>query len=260
MNGVGATTQRPVSAAETTHHPRAESPSSAALLSSPTSFTAAGVNDAVMLLYSAMVGDGSADMGIAKAGIALDQKQRATDRRCVSEALDRERLAEGDGSRGLFGSITHAMADLATNVVDGRVADAASDFGDDASAAWSSPHLWQDLETAATWVATVANVVANVAPTAEVKVVCMAVSGGSLEVAAGAHVRNGHFEAEAGRARADATDARHSISRSERATRDRLDELQEIHDDGARTDQAVHAIVESNDEASEALASYRVRA
>ena len=66
-----------MSAADTTHH-------------SPTALTAAGVTDAILLLYSAMMGDRSADMSVAKAGLSIDQKEWADDRRCVSEALDRE--------------------------------------------------------------------------------------------------------------------------------------------------------------------------
>ncbi len=132
------------------------------LLPAPTT-SASG--DAATVLYALMNQRRVSSMQTGQSDVAT---RHAEQERHIAEeraALEREREAEGDGSRGLFASIEHIATTVVDDAEDLRVMDVFTDTKQNLVDTWNSPNFWKDVEKGAKVVAEIAAVVAASATT-----------------------------------------------------------------------------------------------
>ncbi len=125
-------------------------PHAGALLSEPTPLSTSGLQDAMGTLYALMFKESQNDLSASSNLIQGQSDARHVHQKLETEALARERAAEGQGSRGFFASIGHLVSDVCDDLVHLRIADALSDAKDDVGDALASPQFWKDLACGAT--------------------------------------------------------------------------------------------------------------
>ncbi len=120
-------------------------------------------SDGLALIYAQISSMGRASLTQNTKDAAGHQKIEKEIAKEEREALERARRAQGEGSRGFFGSIGHLVGDVLDDVSHLRLADAVNDVKDDTVEMVNSPKFWQDLAKGAATIAKWAALVGTVA-------------------------------------------------------------------------------------------------
>jgi hypothetical protein len=120
-------------------------------------------DDAMMLVYALMAKQQTLDMSSANKNVDVQQDARKKAIDDEKSAQQAEQANAASSGRGLFGSITKLVKDVAGDALHARVADAVHDATTDVKTAVDSPKFWSDLEVGAKVVAAAAGVVATAA-------------------------------------------------------------------------------------------------
>jgi len=124
-----------------------------------------GLTDPLAMIYAFMSKENNSDVKDGQAQVAARKAEKDEQLRKEREALQREKEAEGNDSKGFFGSLCGVLSDAVSDLEHLRAADAVSDVRDDAKAAWNSPNFWRDLEVGGRVAAEVAAVVGGACAT-----------------------------------------------------------------------------------------------
>ncbi len=108
-----------------------------------------GVDDAMAMIYVCLSKQNNESLRSGESSVASHKALRDEQLREERAAIQREKDAEGDGSKGFFASLGGLLGDAARDLEHLRLGDAASDVKDDARAAWNSPQFWRDVEVGA---------------------------------------------------------------------------------------------------------------
>jgi hypothetical protein len=140
-------------------------PGDPTLLPPPADITRAELQDAMTMIYLLLNARASSDMSNAQAQVAARQTSKDEAFKQQLDAIRRAAEAEGEDSKGFFGSLVDLVADVVTDLVHldfvGAVTDPFSDMED----MWNSPNFWKDLEAGAGFIAKVALVAGGTAAT-----------------------------------------------------------------------------------------------
>lgn len=161
----------------------------ASLVPEADSPSAAGITDALGLLYVAMAEQGQNSLQTGQAEVKSGEtaeKKALTDQQA---ALQRQENDQANHGRGFFSSIGHLLGDVTKDTCEGRLGKAFEDGAKDVKDAVNSPAFWHDLEKGALAVAKVAAVVGSAALTVStVGAGGIAVAGAALALSAGGDV------------------------------------------------------------------------
>ncbi len=159
MSALAISASAHVGAAFTFPSPTPRGSDARALLPAPTTTLEAGVGDAMSAMYLLMSKHRTENTKAGASKIESNRTQRTHKLEDEKGALERERAAAGDGSRGFFDTIGHLASNIVDDATDLRLMDVFSDTKDNLGAAWTSPNFWSDIESGATVIAEVAAVV-----------------------------------------------------------------------------------------------------
>ena len=206
--------------------------------------------DTLAAMYGALVRLRDTEVTLAKLGVAENAQERKKALADLQDALRRAAANESDAGSGFFASLGKIVDDVVGDVLQGRFADAWSDFGGDAGAAIDSPKFWSDLENGFRDIALVSNGVAEAAEQvggqggAAVAAAASTVGSWATAGAALCHARGEGFQAEAQDARADATGLQGSIDALTRSAALLTDDARDDVESNARALRSVDRAIQ----------------
>jgi hypothetical protein len=118
--------------------------SAAALLPAP---AGCGIDGMLADLYALISAQGTSDMKSGECRVTLKAAEHQNEIKDEMDALERQRKALGEGSKGFWGSIGGLFSDVGSDIAHARFADAVSDVKDDVSTMLQSPRFWSDIES-----------------------------------------------------------------------------------------------------------------